>query len=154
MHADGQHPGQPHTKNSDRQRGGNGMRRWRWTRRRAITNLPGCRQRVLDRIGQTLVAEDPGLGLRFAVFTRMTRHEAIPLTEHVPHRLQEVLRRAILVPLVAISLLALLAASGLIPSRQACPAGPNAAAAGMSSASHAARCQPRPSIKLDTMPGH
>ena len=119
-----------------------------------MMKLPGCRQRALDRIEQTLVAEDPGLGLRFAVFTRLTRHEAIPGTEQVPHRLQQVLRRAIILPLVVISLLALLAASGLIPSRQACPVGAHVAALACRRLSHAARCQPGPAIKLDPVRMH
>ncbi len=40
--------------------------------------LPGREQRALDRIEQALVAEDPRLGVRFAFFTMLTRHEAIP----------------------------------------------------------------------------
>lgn len=100
-----------------------------------MTGLAGCQQRALDRIGQALLAEDPGLGLRFAVFTRLTRHEAIPGTEQLPDRPQQVRRRAVMLPLVLISLVALVAGSGLVPSRQACPVGTNPAAAGMSSVS-------------------
>lgn len=37
-------------------------------------------------VGHRLAAEDPGLGLRFAFFTRLTRHEAMPATEQVPGR--------------------------------------------------------------------
>jgi hypothetical protein len=115
-----------------------------------MISLPVWQRRSLDRIEQTLVAEDPGLGLRFAVFARLTRHEAMPLTEQVPHRLQQIVRPAMTPPLMVISLLALLAAGGLIRDRgPACAAGPSAAAAGMSSASHAVRCQPGPVIKLD-----
>ncbi len=117
-------------------------------------SLPGRRQRALNRIGQTLVAEDPGLGLRFAFFTMLTRHEAMPGTEQVPGRGHQAMLRAIVLPLVVISLLALLAASGLIPTPQTCPAGAHAAAAGMLSESHAAHCQRGPAIKLDTMPMH
>ena len=47
--------------------------------------LPGCRQRALDRIGQSLAAEDPGLGMRFAFFTMLTRHEAMPEVDFVAH---------------------------------------------------------------------
>jgi hypothetical protein len=50
-------------------------------------SLPGREQRALDRIGHRLAAEDPGLGLRLALFTRLTRHEAMPATEQVPGRL-------------------------------------------------------------------
>jgi hypothetical protein len=154
MQADGHHSYQPHTKDDHRRRRGNATRLRRWLFRRALMRLPGCRQRALDRIGQTLMAEDPDLGLRFAVFTRLTQHEVIPQTEQVPRRLRQVLRRAIVLPLVLVSLLALLAASGLIPNRQACTVGAYAAAAGISPASHAALCQSGPEIKLDTMPRH
>jgi hypothetical protein len=69
-------------------------------------------------------------------------------------RIERFLRRAIALPLMVISLVTLLAASWLIPSRQTCPAGPNAAAHNMSSASRAARCQPGPSVELDRTPMH
>jgi hypothetical protein len=119
-----------------------------------MMSLPACRQRALDRIGQELAAEDPDLGLRFAFFTRLTRHEAIPLTEQVPGPLQRFLRRAILLPLLAISLVSLVAASWLMPGRQPCPARQNAAAHTLSSLSRAAGCEPGPAIKADTMPVH
>jgi hypothetical protein len=115
MHADGRRSRQQSAKNDHRR--GNRMRRWRWPFRRVMMSLPGCQQRTLDRIEQTLVAEDPGLGLRFAVFTRLTRHEAIPGTEYVLGGLQ---RPAMILPLMVISLVALLAVSWLIPSRQLC----------------------------------
>jgi hypothetical protein len=57
-----------------------------------MMSQPGRQQRALDGIGQRLVAEDPGFGLRFAFFARMTRHEAIPETEQVPRRPRRVLR--------------------------------------------------------------
>ncbi len=149
MQADGQRSGQQYTKDGRHRRRGNAIRYRSETLRKAMMMLPGCRHQALDRIGKTLVSEDPGLGLRFAVFARLTRHEAIPDTEQVPRRLRRLLRRAIILPLVVISLLALLAASGLTFSRQTCPVGRHAAAAGMSSESLATRCQAGPAIKLD-----
>jgi hypothetical protein len=154
MHADGQRARQPSTKNEHRRLRDSAILRGRWMRTRVMMSLPACRQRALDRIAQTLVAEDPGFGLRFAVFTRLTRHEAIPGTEQVSSRLQQVLRRAVILPLVAISLVTVLVASGLIPSRQTCPVGAHAAAAGMSSESRAARCQPGRAIEQEQMPAH
>jgi hypothetical protein len=151
MHTDGQHPGQPHTTNDQRWHRGNAIRHRRWPFRIAMMRLPGRQQRALDRIEQTLVAEDPGLGSRFAVFTRLTRHEAMPGTEQVPARKQRFGHRAVTLPLIVICLVALVAASWLTPSSQACPAGQKAAAPGMSPLSRAARCQPGPAIKLDTM---
>jgi cobalamin synthase len=117
-------------------------------------SLRGRRKGALDRIEQALLAEDPGLGLRFAFFTRLTGHEAIPLTEQIPARRQRFRRRASVVPLVVISLTALLGATWLIPSRDTCPAGLNAAAHTLSSLARAGHCQPGPKIKLDTMPLH
>jgi hypothetical protein len=43
---------------------------------------PGrSRRRSLDRIEKALMADDPGLGSLFAIFTRLTLQEAIPGTE-------------------------------------------------------------------------
>ena len=120
-----------------------------------MMSLPGGRQRALNRIEQTLVAEDPGLGLRFAVFTGLTRHEAMPGTEQVQSRLQRLLGPATRLPLiVVISLVGLLAGRWLIPSGQACPAGLDASAHSLSTASRAARCQPGPAIQHDLMRAH
>jgi hypothetical protein len=140
MHAYGRQSGRQHPKD--------------WTFRRTMISQPGRQQRALDRIGQRLVAEDPGLGLRFAFFARLTRHEAISETEQVPRRPRRVLRRAVVLPLVAISLLGLLAASGLTPSRQTCAAGTHAAAPAMPRASHAARCQPGRAFNLEQIYMH
>jgi Protein of unknown function (DUF3040) len=151
---DGQRSGQRHTKGNHHQRAGTGTRRWRCSCRGATRSPRFCQQRELNRIEQALVAEDPGLGSRFAIFTRLTRHEAMPGTGLLPHRLQRFVRRAIIPPLMVISLVALLAASWLISSQQVCPAGPDRAAHNMSSVSRAPRCQPSPSVELDRMPAH
>jgi Protein of unknown function (DUF3040) len=120
-----------------------------------MMSLPGREQRALDRIGHRLAAEDPGLGLRFAYFTRLTRHEAMPATEQVPRRLQQFGRRAVILPLIVISLISLVAGTWLIAGRgQACPAASSAAAPGTSPASRATGCQPGPAIKLDKVPVH
>ncbi len=119
-----------------------------------MTSLPRGWERALDQIGHGLAAEDPGLGMRFAFFTMLTRHEAMPSTEQVPGRRQRFLRRAALLPLIAISLAALLTVSWLTPSRQASPACPIAAARDWPSLSHATHCQRGPAIRRDTMPVH
>jgi hypothetical protein len=59
-----------------------------------------------------------------------------------------------MLPLTVISLLALLAASWLIPRGQACRMAPGAAAYSISPASHAARCHPAPAVKLDQVRMH
>ena len=127
------------------------MRHARWPYAKAMMNLPGRQQRALDRIEHRLTREDPVLGSRFAFFTMLTQGEAMPPTERVPWRRQRALRRALLLPLLALGLAALLIATGLIPSRQACPGDPNAAASALSSPSHAGRC---PSPAINTMPVH
>ena len=120
-----------------------------------MRSLPGCQQRALARIEQALVAEDPGLSLRFAFFARLTVHEAMPPTEQVPGRRQRFLRRAVLLPLIALSLAGLLAASWLITgSGRACPTGPDTATRTLSSLGHTAHCQPGPATRLDTLAGH
>ena len=130
------------------------MRIVRWARMKAIMNLPGCRRRALDRIGQALVAEDPRLGSRFGVFARLTVHEAMPGTEQVPGRLQRFLRPAMMLPLTVISLVALLAASWLIPSGPACRADAGAAAHRTPQVSREAGCQPGPAVKPDRVRMH
>jgi hypothetical protein len=151
MHPYGRQSGWQHTKDRHHRRRGNTIRHWSWMFRRAMMSQPGRQQRALDAIGQRLVAEDPGFGLRFAFFARLTRHEAIPETEQVPRRPRRVLRRPVVLPLVVISLIGVLVASGLTPSRQTCaaPAPAPAAASAMPRASHAARCPSGRAINLE-----
>jgi Protein of unknown function (DUF3040) len=130
------------------------MRRARWPRRRALMSLPGYQQRALDRIGRSLALEDPGLGLRFAFFTVLTRQEAMPENEHVPGRWERFRRRAVLFPLLAVGIAGLVAASGLTPSPPSCSPGMHAAAAGAAPVTGAARCRADPAIKPETMPVH
>ena len=46
-------------------------------------SLPGSQKRALGGIEETLLADDLRLGSLFAIFTRLTRHEAMPWTERV-----------------------------------------------------------------------
>jgi hypothetical protein len=114
-------------------------------------SLPGRQQRALDRIGRRLAAEDARLCMRFAFFTMLTRQETMPEIERLPRRRERFLRRAVLLPLLTVGLVALVAASWLTPSGRPCPAGVHAAAAGLSPAA-GARCQSGPPIKPATMP--
>jgi hypothetical protein len=154
MHPYGRQSGWQHTNDRHHRRRGNTIRHWSWMFRRAMMSQPGRQQRALDGIGQRLVAEDPGFGLRFAFFARLTRHEAIPETEQVPRRPRRVLRRAVVLPLVVISLMGVLVASGLTPSQQTCAAGTPAAASAMPRASHAARCPSGRAINLEQVEMH
>lgn len=80
-------------------------------------SLPARQQRVLDRIEQTLVADEPRLGSLFAIFTRLTCHEAIPGNEHVGSKLR---RLAVIVVVTVIALTGLAVSLWLIPGRHAC----------------------------------
>jgi len=46
-------------------------------------SLPAGQRRALNQIEKTLVDDHPSLGSMFAIFTRLTGHEAMPVTERV-----------------------------------------------------------------------
>ena len=46
-------------------------------------SLPTSQQRALNQIEKTLAGDHPGLGPLFAIFTWLTGHEAMPVTERV-----------------------------------------------------------------------
>jgi hypothetical protein len=46
-------------------------------------SLPAGQQRALNLIEKTLTDDHPGLGPLFAIFTRLTGHEPMPVTEQV-----------------------------------------------------------------------
>jgi hypothetical protein len=94
MHADGQDSRQQHARDEHHRRRGNGRQHARWPHGSVLMSLRRSQRRALDRIEQALVAEDPGLGARFAVFTMLTQDEPMPGTEHVPGRRQRFLHRA------------------------------------------------------------
>ncbi|MGO9221394.1 MAG: DUF3040 domain-containing protein, partial [Streptosporangiaceae bacterium] len=79
---------------------------------------PAGQQRVLDRIEKTLLADDPRFGSLFAIFTRLTWHEAMPTIELVKsgRRLRPIL--AIVITLIAA--LSVLVLSLQSPSRPTC----------------------------------
>lgn len=107
-------------------------------------SLPSGQQRALERIEQTLAAQDPRLGALFAVFTRMSRDEALPKTEQITgrlQRLQRLLRPAAAIPLTLLTLASMLVATWLIPSRHPCPTAASVAGHSLP-VSTTARCQP------------
>ncbi len=116
--------------------------------------LRGGPQRALDRIGHSLAAEDPGLGMLFAFFTMLTREEAMPLNERVPGHRERFLRRAVLLPLLTVGVVALVAAGWLAHSRPECSTGMHAAAVGARPSTGAMRCQPGPASKPAAIPVH
>jgi hypothetical protein len=53
---------------------------------------PASQRRALSQIEKTLAADHPGLGPLFAIFTRLTDQEAMPVTEQArPWRLRQVM---------------------------------------------------------------
>src|ERR1700683_1825475 len=93
--------------------------------------LPASQRRTLDQIEETLANDHPGLGPMFAIFTRLTGHEAMPLTEQVtarpwlgPRGCRQRLRPAV-VPLIGLAMAtgALLTLSLMLPGSQACAPG-------------------------------
>jgi Protein of unknown function (DUF3040) len=82
-----------------------------------VVSLPTGQQRVLDRIETDLEACEPRLRSMFAIFTRLTRDEGAPRTESLRPRgrltfqARTVITAAILVGLVALSVLMALSSS-------------------------------------------
>jgi hypothetical protein len=83
-------------------------------------SLPASEQRALDRIEETLHAGDPRLRSLFMIFTRLTRHEAMPSTEQVNARPRTSLLRAIAIPIALAAILSGLILGSLGPARNAC----------------------------------
>jgi Protein of unknown function (DUF3040) len=83
-------------------------------------NLPASEQRALDRIQEALHAGDPRLRSLFMIFTRLTRHEAMPSTEQVSARLWSSLLRTTAIPIVLAAILSGLILGSLAPARKAC----------------------------------
>lgn len=83
-------------------------------------SLPTSQQRALDRIEETLQAGDPRLGALFTIFTRLTRHEAMPSTEQVNAGLRRSLIRKIAIPIALAAVLSGLILNSLAPGRNAC----------------------------------
>ena len=51
-----------------------------------MMRLPASQRRALNQIEKTLADDHPSLGPLFAIFTRLTSHEAMPVTEQVTDR--------------------------------------------------------------------
>ena len=86
-------------------------------------SLPAAQQRALNRIEKTLANDDFGLGPRFAVFTSMVGHEAMPVTERVTPRSWQQRMRRIWSAVVTVTVLAVVAGalilSHTLPGRRA-----------------------------------
>ena len=58
------------------------------------TRRRGREQRRLERIERPLVAANPRLASMFAIFTMMTGHEPMPVTERLASRRRRLLHKA------------------------------------------------------------
>jgi hypothetical protein len=97
-------------------------------------SLPVSQQRALNQIEKTLAGDHPGLEPLFGIFTRLTSHEAMPVTERLspqPQRWRGRTRRwrgqkwPAMVTLAGLATVigVLVGISLLLPSPQACPSG-------------------------------
>ncbi len=104
--------------------------------------LPARQRRALNSIEKTLLAGDPHFGSLFAVFTRLTWHEAMPRTEVVKPGRWQLLRS------FAGIALALAAVAGLLVLMLITPSQPRCATAAAPRHGHASGlapgCTPRP----------
>lgn len=106
-----------------------------------IVSLPARQQRELHRIEETLAADDPRLRSMFSIFTRLTQQEAMPGTERVRTSLRRPPRRATVIPIALIAVLAVLVLGLLVPSPSMCRV-PPAASRYSQSINQMAACQP------------
>jgi hypothetical protein len=87
-------------------------------------SLPGSQQRALDQIEKTLLEDDRQLASLFAIFTRLSGHEAMPWAERVTTRPWPLRLRLGLAAATAVGLAAVVTALLLLaPGRQSCPGG-------------------------------
>jgi hypothetical protein len=90
-------------------------------------SLPASQRRALNQIEKTLADDHPSLGPLFAIFTRLTGHEAMPVTEQVTARRwrrQRWMRPGVAVVVgLAMATGALLALSLMVPGPPLCAPG-------------------------------
>ena len=87
-------------------------------------SLPAGQRRALNQIEKALADDHPSLGPLFAIFTGLTVHEAMPVTERVTARpwwWQRWMWPAVTVLGLAMVTVALVILSLTLPSRQMCP---------------------------------
>jgi hypothetical protein len=97
-------------------------------------SLPVSEVRTLTDIEQALLSRDPRLKSLFAIFTRLTRHEAMPTIEQLRRRRWHPPAGAVI--LFALALIVGVIVLGSLASRRGCgPAQPSATTAAHPSAS-------------------
>jgi hypothetical protein len=127
-------------------------------------SLPASQRRALDQIEKTLVDDHPGLGPLFAIFTGLTGHEAMPVTEQVtawpwPRRWRRIRIRTrpgvVTLAVLALAIGALVTVSLMLPGPQGCAPGtltPAAAQTRSVPAGHQAACATRQKEPSSTSP--
>jgi hypothetical protein len=120
-------------------------------------SLPARQRRALDRIEKTLDRDHPALGSLFATFTRLTGHEAMPVTEQVTGRRWRI--RPGITTLIGLAMAtgALLALSLTLQSQRLCAPGTITAVAAHVRSLQPAACavqQNNPSTTSQTGPPH
>jgi hypothetical protein len=111
-------------------------------------SLPVSEERALTDIEQALLSRDPRLKSLFAIFTRLTRYEAMPTFEQLRRRRWRPPAGAVI--LLAIALIAGVIVLGSLGSAGGCgPAQPSAttAARPAASAPMSLGCSPRIDVK-------
>ena len=92
-----------------------------------VMSLPASQRRALNQIERTLADDHPTLGPLFAIFTRLTGREAMPVTERVtarPWRWQRWIRpRLVTIVGLAMAMGVLVAISVMLPGPQECATG-------------------------------
>lgn len=84
-------------------------------------SLPTRQQRTLDQIEKAFQARDPRIAALFAMFARLTRHEAMPALETLGNQASRFLRPVVLVPLLVLVLAGTVAGASFLPGAR-CPA--------------------------------
>ena len=91
-------------------------------------SLPVSEERALTDIEQALLSRDPRLKSLFTIFTRLTRHEAMPTLEQLRRRRWQLPNGAVI--LLAIALIVGVIVMGSLASTNGCgPAQPSATTA-------------------------
>lgn len=106
--------------------------------------LPASEERVLSRIEASLLDRDPRLRALFAIFTRLTRQEAMPAREQLRRRRRWSPRQAAVLLLAAAILIGAIMAGAFGPSGGCGAARPAAAASAIAASTLVPGCSSRP----------
>lgn len=111
-------------------------------------SLPAGQQRALIRIEKTLLADDPRFGSLFTIFTRLTRHQAMPDIELVKPTRWHSLRPFLAIAIALLAVVSALTLSLPSPRRPICMI--SAAARHSYSSGETTGCPPGPGMNAET----